>query len=111
MSTEDGMIQYSGECHANNVTDVPDYFAYYQVEETGKYEMRLTNLDNGYEIIDTFEVRPSTSSGHADSVPFDIERIGPTRIYPLADYEMVLKIKAKIYLSIPMRFRPSEKFR
>ena len=86
LSTTEGTIKYSGKCRSNNVTDAPDYFVYYQVEEPGKYEMKLTNLDNGYEITDSFEVR--------DSVPFEIERIGPTRIYPPATYEMKLKIKA-----------------
>ena len=86
LSTEDGTIQYSGECSGNNVTDAPDYFAHYEVGEAGTYQMILTNLDNGYEITDSFEVR--------DSVPFDVERIGPTRIYPPSGYEMVLKIKA-----------------
>jgi len=85
LSTEDGTIQYSGQCSGNNVTDVPDYFAYYTTGEAGVYEMKLTNLDNGYEIIDSFEVR--------EAVPFDVERIGPSRIYPPADYGMVLKIK------------------
>jgi len=84
--TADGTIKYSGKCGPNNVTDIPDYFAFYQVEEPGNYEMKLTNLDNGYEILDSFEVR--------DSVSFEIERIGPTRIYPPATYEMTLKIKA-----------------
>ena len=85
LSTEDGTILYSGRCSGNNVTDVPDYFAYYTVGEVGVCEMKLTNLDNGYEITDAFEVR--------DSVPFEVERIGPSRIYPPADYEMILKIK------------------
>jgi type II secretory pathway pseudopilin PulG len=79
-------VQKSGECGANNVINVPDYFAYYQVGEPGIYEMKLTNLDNSYEIEDSFEVR--------DYVPFDIERTGPTRIYPPASYEMKFKIKA-----------------
>ena len=79
-------VENSGECGPNNVTDVPDYFAYYRVGGSGIYQMKLTNLDNGYEISDSFEVR--------DSVPFDIERIGPTRIYPPAKYEVTLKIKA-----------------
>ncbi|MFH1657061.1 MAG: helix-turn-helix domain-containing protein, partial [bacterium] len=85
LSTADGTIQYSGKCGRNNVTDMPDYFAYYQAGGAGIYQMELTNLDTNYEITDSFEVR--------DSVPFDIERIGPTRIYPPATYEMVLKIK------------------
>ncbi|MBU4481042.1 hypothetical protein KKH59_01865 [Patescibacteria group bacterium] len=86
LSTENGTIEYSGKCGANNVTDTPDYFAYYELPTaTGIYEMKLTNLDNGYEIEDSFEVR--------ESVPFDVERIGPTRIYPPASYEMTMKIK------------------
>ncbi|MDD5164295.1 MAG: DUF2341 domain-containing protein [Patescibacteria group bacterium] len=86
LSTGDGTIQYSGQCGPDNVIDVPDYFAYYPVGEAGTYVTTLTNLDNGYEITDSFEVR--------DSAPFEVERIGPTRIYPLANYEMKLKIKA-----------------
>ena len=118
LSTEDGTIQYSGECGADNVTDVPDYFAYYELpkatqretdakqgretpkdslrdptgqadakpEQVGIYQMKLINLDNGYEIEDSFEVR--------ESVPFEVERVGPTRIYPPATYEMKFKIKA-----------------
>ena len=102
LSTENGGIQYSGKCGQNNVTDVPDYFAYYQVGESGTYQMKLTNPDNGYEIEDSFEVR--------DSVPFNIERIGPTRIYPKADYEMKMIIKAnedfsgKVIESMPAGF-------
>ncbi len=86
LATEDGTIQYSSECGPNNVVDVPDYFAYYQTGESGVYQMKLTNLDTGYQVTDSFEVRKS--------VPFDIERTGPTRIYPPAAYEMTLKIKA-----------------
>ncbi|KPJ56968.1 hypothetical protein AMJ49_02905 [Parcubacteria bacterium DG_74_2] len=78
-------IQKSGECGPDNVTQKPDYFAYYQVEETGVYQMKFTNLDTGHEISNSFEVR--------EWVPFDVERIGPTRIWPMATYEMVLKIK------------------
>jgi len=78
-------VQRSGQCGPDNVTDVPDYFAYYQVDGVGTYQMKLINLDTGYEIEDSFEVR--------DSVPFDVERIGPTRIYPPATYEMRLIIK------------------
>ena len=79
-------VQKSGECGQDNVTNKPDYFAYYQVDSIGNYQMKLQNLDNGYEINDSFEVQ--------ESVLFDIERIGPTRIYPLATYEMKIKIKA-----------------
>ncbi|MCK4520928.1 hypothetical protein KAT95_03705, partial [Candidatus Parcubacteria bacterium] len=84
--TNNPEVQISGECGPNNVIDVPDYFSYYQTNKTGLYQIKLTNLDNGYEISDSFEVR--------QFVPFDVERIGPTRIYPPVDYEVVIKIKA-----------------
>jgi len=79
-------VETSGFCGPDNVVGVPDYFSYYSVVEVGEYKTRLTNLDTGYEIIDSFQV--------AENVPFEIERIGPTRIYPKANYEMKLKIKA-----------------
>jgi hypothetical protein len=79
-------VKTSGDCGPDNVTQKPDYFAYYQVEEVGTYKMQLKNLNNGYEISESFEVR--------DSVTFDVERIGPTRIYPPASYEMKMIVKA-----------------
>jgi hypothetical protein len=90
-STQDGTIQKNGTCNENgvrdNVTDSPDYFAYYQVSQQGTYQMQLTNLDTGYEITDSFEVK--------ENVPFDIERIGATRINPYkSTYRMTLNIKA-----------------
>jgi len=100
-------VQESGKCAGDNVTDVPDYFANYSVDGPGKYQMKLTNLDNGYEIIDYFEVRKS--------VPFEIERTGPTRIFPPAQYEMKIKIKAnsdfegEIVETVPMTFAVEEK--
>jgi hypothetical protein len=87
LSTGDGTIKYSESCGTDNVTDMPDYFAYYSARETGTYQMKLVNLDNGYEITDSFEVR--------DLVSFEIERIGATRINPFkASYRMNLKISA-----------------
>ena len=107
LSTEDQSIKYSGLCKGDNVVDVPDYSANYKTEGVGEYEMKLTNLDNGYEITDYFEVR--------ESVPFDVERTGPTRIYPPAKYEIKLKIKAnqdfsgEIVETVPMTFMVEEK--
>ena len=102
LSTEDGTIKYSGKCGPDNVTDAPDYFAYYQIAGPGIYQMKLTNLNNGYEITDSFEVR--------ESVPFDVERIGPTRIYPPVSYEMKMMVKAnqdfvgKVIETVPVSF-------
>jgi len=107
LSTDDGSIQYSGECKGDNVTNVPDYFAHYNVSEPGKYEMKLTNLDTGFEITDYFEVR--------GSVEFDIERTGPTRIWPYANYPMKIKITAnqdfegQIIETVPMTFAIEER--
>lgn len=88
LSTENGKIKYSGKCIGDNVTDTPDYFAYYQVGITGVYQMDLKNIDNGFEITDSFEVK--------DEVPLEIERSGATRINPFkSGYKMTLKVKAK----------------
>jgi len=96
------IVSKSEFCGPDNVTDKPDYFSSYLVQEIGKYKIILTNLDNGYNITSTFEVR--------ESVPFDIERIGPTRIYPPATYKVFLNIKTnqdykgKIIESVPDSF-------
>jgi hypothetical protein len=88
LTTSNRTIQYSGECGPNNVTNVPDYIAYHEVQEQGIYHMKLTatTIDGINSITDSFEVR--------EQVPFDVERIGPTRIYPLANYNMRIRIRA-----------------
>lgn len=104
LSTSEGTIKYSDSCGPNNVTDHPDYFVYYQVEETGEYQLILTNLDNGYEINDYFSVQ--------ENIPFEVERIGATRINPfISSYVMNFKIKANqdfegdIYEQVPNDFQ------
>lgn len=77
-------IERSEECGPNNVIDVPDYYSYYTVSETGEHTMMLTNLDNDYSISDIFVVE--------EGIPFSIERTGPTRIYPPADYPVTINI-------------------
>ena len=88
-STDDGNIEYSGECKGDSYVEVPDYFAYYKLPYSqGEYMVELTAYTyNGTRtIVDFFQVR--------ESVPFEIERIGPTRIYPPADYEIKIIVKA-----------------
>lgn len=86
-STVDDSIKHSQTCGPDNVTDNPDYYAYYKVGDAGIYNMKLTNTANGYIITDTFEVR--------NSVPFDIERVGATRINPFkSKYIMNITVKA-----------------
>lgn len=71
-------ITPSGKCGPNNVIDVPDYSAYYQISDIGTYTLTLINKDTNYKISDSFYVETY--------VPFSIERTGPTRIFPPADY-------------------------
>ncbi|KKU86485.1 MAG: Kelch repeat type 1-containing protein, partial [Parcubacteria group bacterium GW2011_GWA2_47_9] len=85
-ATETGKIEMSGACTGDSYAEKPDYFAYYQTSAAGAYQMKFSNMDTGAEITDSFEVR--------DYVPFDVERIGPTRIFPPSTYKVTLKVKA-----------------
>jgi len=99
-----GVIEKSPECGPSSVTNTPDYFAYYDINSTGTYQIKLTAVTkNGtHEITDSFESR--------DWVPFDVERMAPTRIYPPAAYQTTIKIKAnqdfsgQIKENIPLGF-------
>ncbi|MFH1292425.1 MAG: LamG-like jellyroll fold domain-containing protein [bacterium] len=79
------VVEKSGQCGMDNITDVPDYFAYYPIDILGQYGVVLTDIKNDRSITDSFSVK--------DQVDFVIERVGPTRIYPPADYVMEVKIK------------------
>ena len=82
LRTNIGTIAKNPECGPNNVIDAPDYYAYYDVPVPGIYKIELiATTKNGIKnIVDQFEAR--------DDLPFDIERVGPTRIFPKADYDM-----------------------
>jgi len=82
------LIISNPECGPNNVITSPDFYAYYGVGPLGAYEMTLrVQTENGErEITDVFEVRAP------DEAIFSVERIGPTRIYPKADYDMGFRI-------------------
>src|SRR3989344_1700459 len=84
-------VEQSGACGKNNVTDIPDYLAYFKdADELGEYTIQLQHLNREGEVVhsiqDHFEVR--------EYIPYDIERTAPTRIYPLAPYDVTLKIEA-----------------
>lgn len=79
-------INQSGACDRDNVTNIPDYSAIYKATEIGKHKMVLLNKDTSYSIEDYYEVR--------ESVPFSIERKGPSRIYPFVPYPMETVITA-----------------
>ncbi len=88
LSTENGKIETNRQCSSKELSLVPDYEASYQTEGVGKYNLKLVaNTSSGsYTVTDSFETR--------DSAFFDIERIGPTRIYPPLDYPVTFKITA-----------------
>src|SRR3989344_1324218 len=86
---ETGTITRDKLCAKDNVIDVPDYYAYYDVpNEEGTYVMKLTaNNKNGIKTVhDSFVVK--------NDVPFVVERKSATRIYPGAAYPVEIKITA-----------------
>ena len=88
LSSEEGTIVVNPECNTKKFITVPDYEALYQVGGLGKYNLTLTaTTQNGtYSIENSFEVK--------DSVPFDIERITQTRIYPFEKYPVEILVTA-----------------
>ena len=89
LSSDKNTIKRSGDCGLDNITDKPDYSSLWTIpQEVGTYNLTLTaKTRNGTRTIkDYFEVREST--------PFVIDRSGPTRIYPLSQYKVELKITA-----------------
>ena len=87
LSTEDGSIKVNDQCRLHNFSLVPDYEAIYQTSVAGTYNLKLTATTvNGIKsITDSFLVQ--------DSVPFDVQRITATRIYPPATYPVNFNIK------------------
>jgi hypothetical protein len=75
------------ECGKQNVIAKPDYYGYYMLYGEGDYSVSLTAItENGTKTIsDSFRV--------AEELPYSVERVGPTRIYPLADYTMKMIFK------------------
>ncbi len=106
LSTVNGEINYNPECAPNNVINSPDYFGYFTADQIGSYQVKLisSTAQGINQLIDSFEAR--------EQVPFDIERIGPTRIFPWSDYRLTFKVRAnqdfigdfKEYL--PASFKP-----
>lgn len=88
LTTADGDITISPECKVLGVTELPDYYTTYKVGSAGLYSMSLTAVtaNGARSISDSFAVQ--------DSVEFDVERKGPTRIYPPVPYKMDITIKA-----------------
>jgi len=88
LSTEKETIKVNPECQLHNYTEKPDYEAVYQTKGIGAYQMELlAETQNGsFTINDSFEVQ--------EQVAFDIERMGPTRIYPPSIYTVSFNVMA-----------------
>ncbi len=91
LSTSNGGIIREAQCGPDNVITVPDYYAHFTgTDIAGAYTMVLTaQTSNGTKtIIDAFTV----ASGN----PVSIERMGPSRIYPIALYPMTIKVTSPV---------------
>ncbi len=105
LSTFLGTVKINPECNIRDLTIKPDYEAtFINTSEEGNYELRLeAETPNGtYNITDHFTVQAKTN--------FDIQRTGPTRIFPIKAYPMQAKIKfnsdfsGKIVETVPASF-------
>ena len=88
LKTSDDSIKISPECSSKEITAMPDYYSYYTVGGEGNYILNLTAITrNGVRNVqDNFSVQTD--------VDFDVERKGPTRIYPFKVQTMNITIKA-----------------
>ncbi len=107
-ATDGGGIVRESQCGPNNVISVPDYYAHVPLGHMpGTYLMTLTAITaNGTRVVhDSFQADPD--------VAFDVERTGPTRIYPGAAYPVTMTIDPKadwegtVVEKIPSVFTPS----
>ena len=87
-SATTNMITVNPQCQKHDFSLQPDYEAHYQFTKAGNYSLQLTaNTTNGtHTISDTVPV--------IDQIPFDVQRVSATRIYPPDTYPMTLNITA-----------------
>jgi hypothetical protein len=88
LSMEEGTLQVTEDC-TKRITDLPDYTTSYQTGPVGEYALELTatTRDGSFTVTDSFAV--------SSDVPVYIKRLGPTRIYPVAEYTMTFEIAAQ----------------
>jgi hypothetical protein len=84
-------VNASPECGPNNVISVPDYDAEYALSEVGTHSVEVTEFDSVgavlHRVVDSFVVQ--------EQLGFVVTRVGPSRIYPKAPYQMTLTIEAR----------------
>src|SRR3989339_321 len=88
LSSFNNLITSNPACAKDNVISTPDYFAYYNLDAAGEYEITLTaSTSAGAKIImENLIVKKK--------LDLEVERVGPTRINPKSDYSMTLNILA-----------------
>jgi murein DD-endopeptidase MepM/ murein hydrolase activator NlpD len=81
-------ITVNPQCQQHGFSLQPDYQASYQFGKAGTYTMELTaQTTNGtHTITDTVPV--------TDAIPFDVQRVSATRVYPLNTYPMTFTVTA-----------------
>jgi hypothetical protein len=95
----------SESCKGDSFNSEPDYWTDYTVGQPGAYKLTLRLANSDYQISDQFYVA-------ADNVPFDIQRQGPTRIYPQEPYGMNLHIKAqRDFTGVVKEILPDKQFK
>ena len=88
LSTKNEKIIINPQCQRHGFSLQPDYAAHYQFAGTGNYQFALTatTASGTHTISDTIQV--------TNQIPFDIQRVSATRIYPPNSYPMTFTIKA-----------------
>ena len=81
-------IIISDQCKVMGITTEPDYFTKYEVNGEGEYKINMSSIINNtyVSINDSFYV--------VSNIDFDVQRNGPTRIFPTVMQTMNLTIKA-----------------
>jgi len=88
LTTQNGLIKVNDGCHNKEMILEPDFETDLTTQGEGTYNLELTAItENGsFTINDSFQV--------STSVPYDLERVTATRIYPKANYPVVMIVKA-----------------
>lgn len=106
-STTDNSITVNDQCHSHSMSLTPDYETHVTTGSVGNYAMTLTATtpSGTYSISDTLRV--------VAAVPFDIERVSATRLYPYNTYPMIFHITANqdfsgdVVETVPANFQVS----
>jgi len=87
-ASSSAQITVNPQCQQHSFSLQPDYEAHYTFAKAGTYNLQLTaTTENGTHTI-------SSSIPVTNQIPFDVQRVSATRIYPLDTYPMTFNITA-----------------